>query len=296
MILSKTRDFGERISDTIQYIRQHLKDLLMLYLVFVVPFSLVAVLLGSNAFGGFFSAISNPAFRSDPFRFISPSFGVTILCYIMSGVAYVTVVSLHMRSQEENPTGGPYFNLVASRFLPKFLSNLLHAVLAFMALLFTALLIIIPVFGIVLFFVAVFYAMVAFAMVLPGNTIEDNAFPRSFQRAFSLIRDNFWSSLGFMFVVGMIFYFFSMVISMVALAIFGIASINFLKPDNTQITSRYFLVSGIAGVVSQVFYLLVHVGIGILFYSLREQKEGGGLEARLDQLGGSDPKRPEEQF
>jgi hypothetical protein len=223
-------------------------------------------------------------------------FGVTILLYIMANVAFVTVVSLHMRMVAENPSGGPYVQAVASRFFPKFLSNMVYGVIATVAVMCSALFALIPFLGILLIMVALAYAAVAMALLLPVNTIEDQPFPQPFLRAFGLIRGNYWSSLGFIIVVAMIFYFFSMIISLLALSIFGIASINFLKPDNTQLTTKYFVVSGLSSVVSQVFYLLVHVGIGILFFSLREQKEGGGLEARLDQLGGGTVERPEEQY
>jgi len=296
MILRKHRDLGDKISDTVQYIRLHLKDLLLLFVVFVVPLSLVAVLIGANAFGGFFAAVQTDAFKANPFKVIDPMLGVTMLLYIMSAASYSTVIYLHMRCVDEVPGKPSYFNDVANRFLPKFLSNLGYMIVLVIGAVLSAVLALIPILGILALMVGWFYAFFVLSLMMPANTIEDHAFPGPITRPFTLIRGEFWSSFGFLFILGMIFYFFSMIINMVALAIFGIASINFLSPGNAQLTSRYFIVSGIAGVIGQIFYLIIHVGVGLLFFSLREQKEGGGLESRIENLGSGDTRLPEEQY
>jgi hypothetical protein len=82
--------------------------------------------------------------------------------------------------------------------------------------------------------------------------------------------------------------------------IFGLASINFLDPESASevFTRKYFLVTGLSAILQQLFYLIPHVGMGILFFSLREEKEAGGLAASLDALG-TDPattSHPEEQY
>jgi hypothetical protein len=125
------------------------------------------------------------------------------------------------------------------------------------------------------------------ALLFPANTIEDNPFPSSFQRMVHLVRDRWWYTFGVIIIFGLIFYFFSSMISLFSSLVFGLSSVNFLKPSNPDqvFTKKYFLVMGLSSVVQQVFYLVVHVGVGVHYYSLREEKDGSGLEEQIEQLG-----------
>jgi ABC-type microcin C transport system permease subunit YejE len=104
---------------------------------------------------------------------------------------------------------------------------------------------------------------------------------------FYLVRDRWWYTFGVVIIFGLIFYFFSTIISLVAGLIFGFSSVNFLTPSDPSkvFTKEYFLFMGLSAVVQQVFYLVVHVGVGVHYFSLREEKDGSGLEAQIDQMG-----------
>jgi hypothetical protein len=90
------------------------------------------------------------------------------------------------------------------------------------------------------------------------------------------------------------------VIGLVFNLIFGIGSINFLDPKSGLdfMNKRYFLVMGFSSIVQQIFMLIVYIGLGIHYFSLREQKDGSGLEARIEQLGSrsNDHGQIEEQY
>ncbi len=296
MILRQTRDLGDKISATVQYIRTHLKDLVSLYLVFVVPISLVAVLLGSNAFSSIFQVVQAKDFLSDPYKLLNPMLGVTILLYFMSAASYATVINLHMRVVDELPERTSYFNEVASRFIPKFLTNLLYVIALMVLLVASVFIALIPILGGIALFVGWFYAFFTLSLMVPVNTMENLPFPQAIARAFRLIRGEFWASVGYLLILGLIYYLFSMIVSTIVSAVFGITSINFIKPDPGQFSNRYFMVTGFAGVISQVFNLILLVGVGMLFFSLREQKEGGGLESRIETLGSGGSNLPEEQY
>jgi outer membrane protein W len=55
---------------------------------------------------------------------------------------------------------------------------------------------------------------------------------------------------------------------------------------------------GVSSIIQQVFMLIPYIGLGIHYFSLREQKDGSGLEDRLEQLGsgGSQHGHIEEQY
>ena len=291
--LRKVRDFGATVSDTIQYLKTHWQQLLLLYAVFVVPFLLLATLMGANSFTAFFSKISDlESLGKNPLSVLTPAFFLAVGLYFLSTISYSTVVYLFMRQTEERGGQSPSIQETGSLFLSKLLSNSAYMLLAILGFTGLALFAVVPILGVLIFMVALIYLMVDLALLFPVNTIEDNAFPGSFRRVFYLIRDRWWYTFGVIVVFGLIFYFFSTIISMVAGLIFGFSSVNFLKPDaaESMFTKKYFLVMGLSAVVQQVFYLVVHVGVGVHYFSLKEEKDGSGLEAQIDQMGqGSGP-------
>lgn len=283
--LRKIRDFGATVSDTIQYLKAHWQRLLLLYAVFVIPFLLLATLLGANSFSAFFRQIgASDLPKLDVF---TPGLVLAILLYFLSTVAYATVVFLFMRQTEERGGQAPTLQETGALFLPKLLSNSGYLLLALIGFVGLALFAIVPIIGILIVLVLVVYMMVDLALLFPANTIEDNPFPGSFRRMVYLVRDRWWYTFGVIIVFGLIFYFFSTIISLVAGLIFGFSSVNFLTPGDPSkvFTKEYFLFMGLSAVVQQVFYLLVHVGVGVHYFSLREEKDGSGLEAQIDQMG-----------
>ena len=286
--LRKLRDFGATISDSVQYLKLYWKPLLLRYLVFVVPFLLVATLLGASSFSRFFAQLSNlEALGSKPFSVFTGGFFVAMLMYFLSTVAYATVVYQFMRHTEEKNGAIPTMQETGSAFLPKMLSNLGYLVLASIGLGVMMLFAIVPLIGILIALLAVIWFAIDLALLFPANTVEDLAFPGAFSRMFRLIRDRWWYTFGVMIIFGLIFYFFSTVINLVVSTIFGLGAVNFLKPadPSTVFTEKYFLVMGLSALVQQIFYLIVHVGVGVHYFSLVEEKDGSGLEAQIDQLG-----------
>jgi len=132
------------------------------------------------------------------------------------------------------------------------------------------------------------------------NTIEDRPFPFAYRRSIELVMGRWWYTLGVTVVLFLIYYFFAMIIGFVSTMVSGLSSVNFLDPNAASqvFTKKYFLVSGLSAIVQQIFYLLIHVGLGIHYFSLREDKDGTGLEARLDQLGNESRKNghPDEEY
>jgi hypothetical protein len=283
--LRKIRDFGATVSDTIQYLKAHWQKLLLLYAIFVVPFLLLATLLGANSFSALFRAIGGNSLPN--LKVFTPGLMLAILLYFLSTVAYATVVFLFMRQTEERGGEAPSMQETGALFLPKLLSNSGYLLLVLIGFVGLALFAVVPILGILIVIVLVVYMMVDLALLFPANTIEDNPFPGSFRRMFYLVRDRWWYTFGVVIIFGLIFYFFSTIISLVAGLIFGFSSVNFLTPSDPSkvFTKEYFLFMGLSAVVQQVFYLVVHVGVGVHYFSLREEKDGSGLEAQIDQMG-----------
>lgn len=301
--LRRTRDFGQTISDTIQFLKLHWKNLVILYLVFVVPFLLVATLLGADSltsFVKFLGVDSRQAGLSKIWGVFTPAFMIAILMYFISAVSYATVIFIYLRLFEERGGVSPKISDVGTLFFSRFISNAGYMIFLFIGLFMMAFLAIVPILGILLFIFGIIYMFVSTSILFQINTIENNPFLQSFTRMFFLIRNNWWYTFGVFIILGLIYYFFSTVIGLIFNLIFGIGSINFLdtKSGFAGMDKKYFLVMGFSSIIQQIFMLIVYTGLGIHYFSLREQKDGSGLEARIDQLGsgGNEHGHIEEQY
>jgi hypothetical protein len=301
--LRRTRDFGQTISDTIQFLKAHWKNLILLYFIFVVPFLLVATLLGADSLAGFvkfFSADTGVPGINKLYGIFTPQFLIALLMYFVSAVSYSTIIYIYMRLFEERGGVSPAISDVGALFFSRFMSNAGYMIVLIVGFIMMAVLAIVPILGILLFIFGIFYLFVATSILFQINTIENNPFLQSFSRMFYLIRNNWWYTFGVFIILGLIYYFFSAVIGLVFNLIFSIGSINFLDPKSGLdfMNKRYFLVMGFSSIVQQIFMLIVYIGLGIHYFSLREQKDGSGLEARIEQLGsgGNDHGQIEEQY
>jgi hypothetical protein len=249
----------------------------------------VATLLGADSISGFFArGASGSSLLENPFSLISPVLILAVLLYLCSSVAYGTAVYLFMRNTEEKGGLSSSISEVGARFLPRFLSNAGYLCLAMIGFFGLALFGIVPILGILIVLVAVFYFMVCLSLLYPVNTVEDRKFPDAFRRVFRLIRDRWWYTFGVVLVFGLIYYFFATIIGFVVNMIMGFSAVNFLQPAGTEMlaSKKYLLTLGISSLIQQIFSIIVYVGIGVHYFSLREEKDGSGLEARIEQLGG----------
>jgi len=303
-ILRKRRDFGATIGDTFAFIRAHARTLALLYVLFVVPLLLVATLLGADAFPDIYTALSAGLDGLLPrVAPLLPGILLGALAYITASTLYPTLVYLCMRRADEAPDTLPSVRDCTRGLLPKTLLNLAYIVTLVIALALGALVAIIPVIGILAYLPAVIWLVVCFTILTPVATLEDLPFPAAFRRAIRLVAGRWWYTVGVVAVIGLVCYALSLAIGLAVDTVTGMASINFIDPEKDL--ARFFdrdriLVAGLSFTLQQVFYLVLHVGMGMHYYSLAEEKDARGLEARLDRLGSSRPgaaaDHPEEQY
>jgi hypothetical protein len=300
--LRKTRDFGLTISDTLLFVKGNWKGLLLMYFIFIVPFLVVGTLVGAESLGEFFYEMFSKSNDIFSFQFMehAPMVGLSLLCYMIAGVLYPTLVYIYMERYEAGEGQTPTLQECASRLFLIGLSNCGYVLVTSFGFILMAMIIVIPVLGAIIFIFGFFYLVVAFSMLIPVNTIEDRPFPFAYRRSIELVMGRWWYTLGVTVVLFLIYYFFAMIIGFVSTMVSGLSSVNFLDPNAASqiFTKKYFLVSGLSAIVQQIFYLLIHVGLGIHYFSLREDKDGTGLEARLDQLGNDSRKNghPDEEY
>jgi hypothetical protein len=290
--LRKVRDFGEKISDTIQFIRAHWKNLLVMYGLIVLPLLLVAVFLGAGFFMDVFTKL-NGDIRALQQSWKIVAAGILIF-FAFSAMA--AAIYIYMEFLETN--GRPPSIGEVVRALPApFFRNLLYSLIL---MLFSAALLV-PVFlmisgsgskpvllGFMFFIIMVAYLLLMpyIVLIYPCSSIKHSAALGNPLRApWRLLRGNWWSSLGYILVLFLIYYILSFITQIgltIVMGLTGLLGSGKMMQDSGKFMSMLY---GLIILVQQVFYIFFFVGIGILYYSLQEQKLGSGLESRINEIG-----------
>jgi len=293
--LRKIRDFGERIGDTIQFIKMNWIKLLGLYAVYVIPFLLAGIILGANSIGDFLARFSGGL--SSLNGLLGIKMIMALLMFLFAASSYAAVVYLYMDHYEKTNGIAPSISDIGRKYITSFLYNVAYSFLLFAMVIFGAAILsigfvivknspflIIAIIPLLFFFG--FVAMVFILMLFPVNVIGKGTFGSAIPGTFRLLKGRWWFSIGFILILFIIYYFFSMAISTMLNLVFGFTSINMMDPEKLVGAGKtYAYVFGLTTLVQQVFYLVIFVGCGVHYFSLQEEKLGAGLEQKIDSIG-----------
>ncbi len=291
---SRIRDFGEIINDSIGFVKQNFKALFTPLLYICSFFILASIATGillqiriadtiGLASGGVFTGLGG----NTPFDTI---FGIEYLLYILFYFMAYTVVqlvtlsyiALYHSNGNSAPTKEAVWALFKTNIFRFTLISVLLVVLQFIAFA----LCILP--GIYFFPVAnLIYAMVI---------MDDAGFEQAFNRAFVLIKDNWWKTFGALFIVCLITYF---TVSMFALpgTIMTMGGMFFGESPTLMLSGA------VLNVIIQSFGILLYtlptITAAICYFSLSEEKEGTSLIERISTFGTKsepDADHPNEEY
>ena len=293
--LRKVRDFGERIGDSMTFIKLNWARMLGLYAVFVIPFLLAGIILGANSIADFITKFSGSlnAFTSA----MGIKLALAMVMFFFASSSYAAVVYLYMDHVEKNNGAQPAIADIGKRLLKPMLYNMGYSILVFAIIMMVVVFFALGVVGgksnPLLLLIAVplcmfggLFTMVYLLMIFPVNAIGNGKFGSAISGTFHLLRGRWWFTIGFIIILFIIYYFFSLAISTMVNLLFGLTSINMMDPEKISgMGKTYAYVFGLNTIIQQVFYLVIFVGCGIHFYSTQEEKLGAGLEQQIDNIG-----------
>jgi len=138
--------------------------------------------------------------------------------------------------------------------------------------------------GFVLCIIPGIYLFPICSFMIAIMVLENTTFGYAFDRAFVLIRNNWWRVFGSLLLLAIVISIISMAVVIPALAIAGlysmISSVNFLTIYKIPLTIATHLI--------QVVYVIPAIGLALCYYSTNEQKEGTSLLARIEAFGNRD--------
>lgn len=281
----KVREFGDIISDSILFIKQNIKPLLKAYL-FLCGFFVLASMVNSilmqlqlsnlleSGNSAIYSRGTSPLYM---FYNFTVNYVLMLFLIVLNYTAiYLTVlsyISLYIRKGNIAPTVAEVWSYFKYYFWRMLGSGIVMSL--FFGLCFA--LCIIP--GI--------YVFPAVSLFYPVLILENAGFSYSFNRAFQLLKGEWWITFATFLVIFFIFYACAMVIQIPAVAISMAGA--FMHNANAFL-GTYGIIAAVAQQLSQVFLMIPIVGAAVIYFNLVERKESTGLMERIDSLGQSQAK------
>jgi hypothetical protein len=278
--LRKVRDFSDNLNDTFGFIRLHLKPLITSFLGIAGIFLLSAAILSgihqSQASGNIFEQIFSGRVDEnqpidDPWQVFSSMYFLTILMAWLNYNAMMVVIISYMKLYDERNGEAAAIEEVWGEFKKHFLKVTFYTIPLLLLMVIGFIFCIIP---------GVYLAIVftAFPVVL---IVENETFGGAFNRCFTIIKDNFWISLGIYLVMYLIYTFSAGIISLIVGLIAGL--IAYFTTKNVSATVG--VVTSILNIFSFLFFIVYYVSVVLHYYNLSERYDGTGMLRKLETLG-----------
>jgi hypothetical protein len=296
--LSKTRDFGEIISDTFLFVRENFKPLLKCFFIFCGFFMLasfaVNTLQQSKMIGMMNSITMDPNSYNSPTgtagmfsKFFGVEYMLTML-FIFLEIAAITVtvisyLTLYKSKGNIAPTPEEVWGYFKFHYFKIFGSMIVIGVIIGVA----TVCCVIP--GI--------YLYPILSLILPIMIVENTGLGYAFSQSFRLIKDNWWSTFGALFVITVVVYVLMLVVIIPA-SLFTVGSMFLHAGSGIHISLTAIIITTFLSVICHVFYILPLVTLSLCYFNLTEIKDATGLMGKIDQLGtnGPDTNLPAEEY
>ncbi|WOK04384.1 hypothetical protein RT717_14990 [Imperialibacter roseus] len=275
--LYKMRDFGQKLNATIEFIRANFKKLFTTLLFVAGPTALIMGIV-MKQFMGFFMGMSanpgNPAILDDlPTLFTNyfVMFLVSIFASIMLSLTTYAFMELYSQKEALEFSAMDVLRKALSRFGSTFLLTILVGITLFISVFF--------------FFLPALYFGVVLSLAIPILYFEKVSPVEAYRRAFTLIKDKWWSTFGLLFISVMISYVVSMIFSVPFYAVYMFELVGVVDKINTDpsaftniFSSWYMAISMvILGVGGYLSYSIPLIALGFQYFNLAERNSAPGL-------------------
>jgi len=272
--LNKIRRGGEILDDSILFIKQNWKPLLKAYFTICGLFWISGLIVSTFNQVRTFDLLQQGESQFSWLYFVT--LFIEMISHTLILITTLSFVVLYKEKGNQPPAVDEVWAYVKYYFIRVFFSNLLLVLIMLVGFLFC--------------FVPGIYFIPITSLVLAIMIMENAPFGESFSRAFVLIKDKWWHVFGVL-ILSVILIAVAMLLVMIPAAIVAYI-INFLIGAFGR--ESYLIAIGVASHLSQVLYLLPYVAMGLVYYSLIEQKEDHNLLHRIEMLGKTDEVTPDE--
>ncbi|MBN2596134.1 glycerophosphoryl diester phosphodiesterase membrane domain-containing protein [Labilibaculum sp.] len=278
--LEKNRDFGELFNDTFLFIKYNFKNLLKGIIYFVIPFTLLqGIALGVIQY----ETLSSLSFGDKINVFSSGSvLTATMFSYLFMLLAYSFAMAfvfqymkLYKSSDSEIVDLKQVWNAMLGVTPKIFLTIISIGIISGI--------------GFVLLVVPGIYLMICFSLVIPIIIFEGDSIGEALNNCFALIKNNWWRTFVFLIVIAMLAACLQFVFQLPMLIYQTIATFHVVQEGAMQSNqSIMILFSIIQTAGASLMQLIPITGIGIMYFSLVEQKQNPALLKELESVGANE--------
>ncbi len=269
---SKSRDLGDILTDTFQYVRIYFKTLGKGLLFFVLPLYLVQSFLLQGYSDQIFANMLQPGDLSVFEDLLTPRYLFSIL---LSMIAYamLTIVALKHLAITNAGESSESVNLIQD-FLPLLIKLGILYIILFFILMISAFFFLFP---------ALFFG-IRLSLAPAALVLENRGIGESIGRSWELTQGFWWSTFSLFLIMYIIVFFcsYAFILPATILSIFFVdtGTITDAGLFSTVITTFMTLSTSFAS----LFVVLIHLSFGLQFYNIIERKEGEGLRSKIEGL------------
>ncbi|GAB4015164.1 hypothetical protein [Spirosoma koreense] len=277
--LYQQRDFGNKINATFQYVTQNFRSLGMCLLYIVGPIALVAGIATGFMQSNMMKFANESSNNGDPMAafqmlslFVSPTFWLTILFSMLANLAVILTTYAHMKVYNRNKEA----DIAVADVWEEMQTHIGRAIVI------SVLNSIIIGFGFVFLFIPGVYLAVVLSLSLAVTVFENTDFGVTWSRCFQLIRDKWWSTLGLIFVMGLIIMLIGLAFAIPA-GILAFLTGAKLLPNVSVVWLTLGNVINLVG--KTLLNAVLYTAIGFQYTNLVERQEGRGMLSAIDSIG-----------
>ena len=275
--LAKVRDFSAIISDSFLFLKQNFKPLLRCFFTFCGFFIVVAIITSifqqlkvhdfyeNNGLENMSSSKIYNYYRTWGWE-AALSLLFAVLSYTIIPITVLCYIAIYKANGNVPPTNEEMWGYIKYYYLKILGCMLLNGIIVFIGAIFC----LVP--GIWLYPIM--------SLTLPIIIMENATYGYAFNQSFRLIKDNWWTTFGAIFIMAIIVGIAAAIVTVPA-ALWSQFSLLLHWPGGKIAT----ILTSVLGHVALVLYILPVITIALCYFSLNEQKEGTGLMARINQIG-----------
>jgi hypothetical protein len=290
--LRKKRDFGEVISDTFQFVRQNFKPLLRSSLYISGPFLLLAAIYFTISYVNMLSSISVYATERNASYAINMLVSVVFIAVGLA-VQYAVVhdytrLLLEGRKKEDIKVADVW-QLVKRDVWKAVGINIVIAVIIILCVAVLVLLVAamgpIAILFVLIGMVGIFILFVKLSLSFPAALLENYSVFNSLARSWSMTQGMFWSTIGTVFILGLVVGVCSYVLYIPIFIMLFLVGMHGGNMDIDPLWKTLIIVFQSLGyLIIFMAYMIPSIGLILQYLNCVERREGHGLLERIDNL------------
>jgi hypothetical protein len=281
------RDFGEVFNATFAFIGQEFKPLGKALLYYVLPILIIAAFLsvlvsiGQQKYLHSFQA-GSADITANPFAAMGSTLKYSLLSMLVYLLAFSALrctiygyIKVYVEKGKDQFTTEDIWSEIKKFILPVLGTSIVIGLLIGVGFVFC----IIP--GI---WLGISLSAIYIAMIYEGKGMGD-----AFNRSFNLTKQDWWTTLGIIFVSYIIVYILSIIMAVPAVLMglksFFTAFKDLQSPVEMNFSTTFYIINSITSLVTYILFTIPFIAIAFQYFNLLEMKEKPSLKEKIEQIG-----------